>query len=58
MFDVHNDRAPSNIMKLFTRTSNVHKYILLNHQRHQTEDSYIEPDETMLKFKHSKIEPN
>ena len=24
----------------------------------ETEDSYIEPDEIMLKFKHSKIESN
>ena len=26
MLDVHNDSAPSNIMKLFTRTSNIHTY--------------------------------
>ena len=26
MFDVHNDSAPSNTMKLFTRTSNIHTY--------------------------------
>ena len=26
MFDVHNDSAPSNITKLFTRTSNIHTY--------------------------------
>ena len=26
MFDVHNDGAPSNITKLFTRTSNIHTY--------------------------------
>ena len=25
-FDVHNDSAPSNITKLFTRTSNIHTY--------------------------------
>ena len=58
MLDVHNDSAPSNIMKLFARTSNIRTYILLTHQRYQTEDSYMEPDETMLKFKYSKIEPN
>ena len=44
MLDVHNDSAPSNIMKLFARTSNIRTYILLTHQRHQTEDSYMEPD--------------
>ena len=26
MFDVHNDGAPSNITKLFPRTSNIHTY--------------------------------
>ena len=58
MLDVHNVSAPSNIMKLLARTSNIRTYILLTHQRYQSEDSYMEPDETMLKFKYSKIEPN
>ena len=26
MLDVHNDTVPSSIMKLFTRTSNIHTY--------------------------------
>ena len=26
MFDIHKDSAPSNFMKLFTRTSNIHTY--------------------------------
>ena len=109
MFDIHKDSAPSNIMKLFTRTSNIHTYntrssmsqffsakysrlkmpkkpfhvlvsksgmrclvntkicprnlskketkrALLNIL--ETEDSYKEPDDIMLKFKHSKIELN
>ena len=109
MFDVHNDSAPSNIMKLFTRTSNIHtyttrsstsqlirfKYSRLTVQRKvfsrvgvnvwnelpnesknlskksfkkerkrallnilETEDSDMEPDEIVVKFKHSKIESN
>ena len=109
MLDVHDDSAPSNIMKIFTRTSNIDTYTtrsmsqlfsvkhsgprmrerpfcvlvsksgmryLMNTKTCQrnpskeetkravlnileTEDSYMEPDEiTMLKFKHSKIEPN
>ena len=109
MFDVHNDSAPSNITKLFTRTSNIHtyntrsstsqffsvKYSRLKMQKKafsrvgvkvwneipneyknlskksfkketkrallnilETEDSYMEPDEIILKFKHSKIESN
>ena len=109
MFDIHKDSAPSNIMKLFTRTSNIHtyntrssmsqffstKYSRLKMQKKafsrvgvkvwnempdkyknlsknsfkketkrallnilETEDSYMEPDEIMLKFKHSKIESN
>ena len=35
MFDVYNDSAPSNIAKLFTRTSNIHN-IILAHQRHNS----------------------
>ena len=109
IFDVYNDSAPSNITKLFTRTSNIHtyntrsstsqffsvKYSRLKMQKKafsrvgvkvwnempneyknlskksfkketkrallnilETEDSYMEPDEIMLKFKHSKIESN
>ena len=109
MFDVHNDGAPSNIMKLFTRTSNIHtyttrsstsqlirfKYCRLKMQRKafsrvgvnvwnelpnesknlskksfkkerkrallnilETEDSDMEPDEIVVKFKHSKTESN
>ena len=110
MFDVHNDSAPSNITKLFTRTSNIHtynprsstsqifsvKYSRLKIQKKkafsrvgvkvwnempneyknlakksfkketkrallnilETKDSYMEPDEIMLKVKHSKIESN
>ena len=109
MFDVHKDSAPSNITKLFTRTSNIHtyntrsstsqffsvKYSRLKLQKKvfsrvgfkvwnempneyknlskksfkketkrallnilETEDSYMEPDEIILKFKHSKIESN
>ena len=110
MFDIHKDSAPSNMTKLFTRTSNNYIYntrsstsqffsvkssrlkmqkkkafsrvgvkvwnempneyknlskksfkketkrALLNIL--ETEDSYMEPDEIMLKFKHNKIESN
>ena len=110
MFDIHKDSAPSNMTKLFTRTSNNYIYntrsstsqffsvkssrlkmqkkkafsrvgvkvwnempneyknlskksfkketkrALLNIL--ETEDSYMGPDEIMLKFKHSKIESN
>ena len=110
MFDVRNDSAPSNITKIFTRTSNIHTYNtrsstsqffsvkcsrlkmqkkkafsrvgikvwneMLNEYKNlskksfkketkrallnvlETDDSYMEPDEIMLKFKHSKIESN
>ena len=110
MLDVHNNSAPSNITKLFTRTSNIHTYntrsstsqlfsvkysrlkiqkkkpfhvlvsksgmrCLMNTkiwQRNpskketkrallnilETKDPYMEPDEIMLKVKHSKIESN
>ena len=34
MLDVHNNSAPSNIMKLFVRTSNNYTYILHAHQHH------------------------
>ena len=34
MLDLHNNSAPSNIMKLFVRTSNNYTYILLAHQHH------------------------
>ena len=110
MFDIHKDSAPSNMTKLFMRTSNNYIYntrsstsqffsvkssrlkmqkkkafsrvgvkvwnempneyknlskksfkketkrALLNIL--ETEDSYMEPDEIMLKFKHNKIESN
>ena len=37
MLDVHNDSAPSNIMKRLTRTSNIRSIpILLAHQRHNS----------------------
>ena len=109
MLDVHNNSAPSNITKLFTRTSNIHtyntrsstsqffsvKYSRLKMQKKvfsrvgfkvwnempneyknlskksfkketkrallnilETKDPYMEPDEIMLKVKHSKIESN
>ena len=111
MFDIHKDSAPSNMTKLFTRTSNNYIYntrsstsqffsvkssrlkmqkkkkpfrvsvsksgmrCLMNTKNLskksfkketkrallnilETEDSYMEPDEIMLKFKHSKIESN
>ena len=109
MLDVHNNSAPSNITKLFTRTSNIHtynthsstsqffsvKYSRLKREKKafssvsfkvwneipneyknlskksfkketkrallnilETKDPYMEPDEIMLKVKHSKIESN
>ena len=109
MLDVHNNSAPSNITKLFTRISNIHtynprsstsqlfsvKYSRLKIQKKafsrvgvkiwnempneyknlakksfkketkrallnilETKDPYMEPDEIMLKVKHSKIESN
>ena len=41
MFDIHNNNAPTNIMRLFTKTSNIHIRMLHAHQHHNTKNSRL-----------------